>query len=159
MNFEPKEKQNASRSDVQLKAEKWILEEANRKLGFSLIKPGCTYLDENKVVFVELDGIDWENRVICEIYAHIGPLKGGQPGKIAKDILKLHLVEDFLKKNDKRRWRKYIFFADKQAEKNFKSSSSWLAQAVKTLGIKTEIIDLPPELHEEIKSTQIKQSR
>ncbi len=62
----------------------------NKQEGLDL-RPTKLKLDKNTEVW--LDGYDERNSAICEIYAHIGKLKGSQPDKIASDFLKMILVQ------------------------------------------------------------------
>jgi hypothetical protein len=86
---------------------------------------------------VELDGYDPDKRVLCEVYAHIGPLKGSQPDKMASDILKMILVGNELGDH----WRKIYCFADKAAAQKL-SGDSWLACAAKQFGVEPVLVDL-----------------
>ncbi len=109
---------HASSSKEQQKAEKIILGELNSKLGLSL-SPSRLQLSDS--VQVQLDGLDENNRVVCEVYARIGSLKGSQPDKVASDLLKMELVKQL--KGGK--WRKIFCFADSEAAKLLQGKS-WL---------------------------------
>jgi hypothetical protein len=103
-------------------------------------------------VAVNFDGVDDKARVLCEIYARIGPLKGSQPHKVAGDILKLFLAERSLGGN----WRKIVCFADPVAAKLL-AGRSWLAYAVREFGVRVEVIEISAELRESIAAAQKRQ--
>lgn len=59
---------------------------------------GCPVDRNAKVVLsdgvhIEADLYSEKDRIICEIFAHIGSLKVGQQHKISQDILKMLLLE------------------------------------------------------------------
>ena len=72
-----------SSSVEQQSIEKYLLDTINKKYGLSL---KSTKLDLQDGVQVQLDGYNKQNNAICEIYAHVGPLKGSQPNKVASDF-------------------------------------------------------------------------
>lgn len=74
---------------------------------------GCPVERNAKVVLshgvhIEPDLYSEKDRVICEIFAHIGSLKVGQQHKISQDILKMLLLE----KSGNVTYRKVIVVAD-----------------------------------------------
>ena len=101
---------------------------------------------------VELDGYDPVNCVLCEIYTHIGPLKGSQPDKVASDILKMLLVEKELGGI----WRKIYCFADQSATHKLRGDS-WLACVAKQFGIEPEVVDLPEDIRNMVLNAQERQ--
>ena len=140
---------HASTSKEQQAAEIFILAALNKAEGFRLqsarltLPSGCS---------VQLDGFDGDNKVICEIYARIGKLKGSQPDKLASDFLKMQLAEKELGGS----FTKIFCFASEEASSCVKGSS-WLAQAARQLGIKIKTISLPAELQADIKKAQSRQ--
>lgn len=46
-----------------------------------------------------------------------------------------------------------LAFADKEASK-FATGGGWVAQALGTWGVKVEVVDIPPELRDEILAAQ-----
>jgi hypothetical protein len=139
-----------SDSSEQRSAERYMLEDMNRRRGLSLrsepLKLKCG-------IQVELDGYDPDKRVLCEVYAHIGLLKGSQPDKIASDILKMLLVENELGGH----WRKIYCFADKAAAQKL-SGDSWLACAAARFNIEPEVVDMPDDTRDSVLRAQDRQS-
>ena len=141
--------EHVSDSSEQRTAEVVILEKTNADLGMSLVPKQMTLKDST---VVKVDGVDEENRVLCEIYAHIGVLKGSQPDKVAADLLKMMLVEA-----DKGgTWCKVFCFADEDASAKLKGRS-WLALAARQFGVKILTIELPKDLQDSVKSAQARQ--
>ncbi len=84
---------------------------------------------------VNVDGFNERKRVLCEVYAHVGKTRGSQPGKIAKDILKLVAAEKRLGG----RWRKIICFANKDAAACVENRS-WLSVVAEDLRIQVIVV-------------------
>lgn len=103
-------------------------------------------------IVVQIDGLDEANRVACEVYAHVGRLKGAQPDKVASDILKLSLVEARLGGT----WRKIYCFADELAAKRL-NGKSWLAAAALQHGVRVMVADLDPKQMSELRAAQTRQ--
>ena len=101
---------------------------------------------------IAVDGFNDEHRILCEAYAHIGPTRGGQPHKIAKDILKMLTAESRLHGQ----WSKILCFADKVAAQCV-CGGSWLAAACTDFGVEIKVLTLPPELHAAIVAAQQRQ--
>lgn len=98
---------------------------------------------------VNIDGFDPKAHVLCEIYAHVGKTRGSQPGKIAKDMLKLVAAEKSLG----RKHRKIICFADKVAAACVRGKS-WLAEVARDLGVEVISLELPPKTTASIRAAQ-----
>ncbi len=139
----------ASSSLGQQNIEKYILETLNKQEGLDL-RPTKLKLDKNTEVW--LDGYDERNSAICEIYAHIGKLKGSQPDKIASDFLKMILVQ----KCKKISLKKIFCFASEEAAKKV-IGKSWLALTAKEFNIDIVVILLPKEKEKEILQAQKRQ--
>ena len=142
-------KQKQSDSTEQQSVEKIILEELNIKEGLNL-KPTVLSLDDGHKV--QLDGYDDQKNAICEIYAHIGKLKGSQPDKVASDILKMLLVEKELG----REFDKYLCFVSEEAKSKF-AGKSWLALSAKKYDIKVKVVKLPIQEENKILDAQKRQ--
>jgi hypothetical protein len=138
-----------SDSSEQNRAESELVRQLAADLGVSL-QPMPIELQEG--VRVNIDGYNQEHRILCEVYAHIGHTRGGQPHKIAKDILKLIAVE----KRHPGPWQKILCFAD-QAAAQCVSGSSWLATVCSDFGIVVRVFSLPPDLHEAVAAAQRRQ--
>jgi hypothetical protein len=109
-------------------------------------------IDLGEDACVEVDGVNTEQRVICEIYCRIGRLLPAQKKKIAADILKLMVTERVLAG----RWRKILCFADAGAAGEVRGRS-WLAKAVALEGIEILVLDLPAETRASIVAAQARQ--
>lgn len=140
--------ENLSSSAVQNRAEGLILDALSRSRGWDLrqdtVLPNCPE--------VRPDGVDLDNRVICEVYARIGKLPPGPQRKLAKDILKLKRMNrkaggDFTL---------VMAFASNQAAAYLRNSG-WVADEVRHFGIEVVVIDLPQEEREKILAAQSRQ--
>lgn len=80
-------------ASVQTTAEIALRAEASRLLGADLTARRLTLPGENHVA---VDGVADDPRILCEIFARVGTLKGGQVKKIAEDLLKLVTVRRLL---------------------------------------------------------------
>jgi hypothetical protein len=127
-----------------------MLKKLNRKRRIALA-PASVRLENGTEV--QIDGIDKSRRVLCEVYAHIGTMKGSQPDKVATDMLKLILVEP----KHGRRWRKILCFADKEAMSRF-SGKSWLAEAVQMFHFELELATLPRKARIKVARAQRRQT-
>lgn len=76
-------------------------------------------------------------KVVVEIYARIGDLKGAQLHKVRADILKLAFIEKRLGSQ----WKKYICFIDEDAAK-FIKGTSWAAEAAREFEIKPIVVKI-----------------
>ena len=101
---------------------------------------------------VELDGFNPEQRIACEAFARIGPLKAGQKRKLGNDILKLLLLE----RRMGGQWRKILVLAGEQALASL-SRGSWQAQAVVEFGVEILLIRLDEAAVAGIQTAQTRQ--
>ena len=142
-----------SDSTEQREVEPVMLRRLNRRLHSSLSPES---LKLNCGAHVELDGFDKKRRILCEVYAHLGVLKGGQPHKVAHDILKMLLVE---KDRGKRPWRKIYCFANEVPQEVRQSGKSWLAHAAIQFDVKFEAVRLPELTVALLKKVQRRQAK
>jgi len=122
-----------SNSNEQVDAETWILSEFNKQYLTNLEKIELVIKGNVKVNF---DGIDVNNKIVCEIYSHQGKLKSAQKHKVSHDILKLITIE----KEIGGTWRKLLIFSDEQVSRIF-SGKSWVSSSISLFNI--EIVTLP----------------
>jgi hypothetical protein len=101
---------------------------------------------------VNIDGFNPDARVLCEIYAHVGRTRGAQPGKVAKDILKMVAAEKALGQPHK----KILCFIDRSAAACV-LGRSWLAEVAKDLGVDVLVLDIGPELTAQLVAAQKRQ--
>jgi hypothetical protein len=139
-----------SSSAVQTKAEEKIVAAVAAARDITLIcKPGKVALTGG--VFIEVDAVTPDESVVVEAYARQGKLKGAQPDKIARDILKLALLK---REPGRERTEAVIAFASEQARD---SISGWLRQAAATFDVQLVVVDIPQELREQISQAQCRQ--
>jgi hypothetical protein len=83
-----------------------------------------------------------------EIFARQGDLKGGQQKKVAIDTLKLITI-----RRERSEAKLHIAFADQEASL-YATGGGWVAQALRTWKVEVVVIDIPPELRDEIRAAQ-----
>ncbi len=140
---------HASSSHEQVAAEAVILTEVGRALGCEL-SPGAVELADG--VIVRIDGVSSDGLTLVEAFAHQGPLKGGQRGKIARDTLKLITV-----RRVRPDARAVLAFADEKAA-SFHSGTSWLAEAIRQWEVDVLVIELPAEVRANVEEAQQRQT-
>lgn len=102
---------------------------------------------------IEPDLYSEKNKVICEIYAHIGVLKVGQQHKVSQDILKMLLLE----KSKGTHFRKVIAVADEKVE-GYLNGNSFIAESIRQFGIEIKRITLPKEMYANVLEAQKRQT-
>jgi hypothetical protein len=141
-------KTHKSDSSEQQSAESFMLD--------ALAKDLCLSFDPEKrlplSIGVQPDAVDPTNKVVVEVYARIGTLKGGQLHKVKGDILKLIFIDEKLGGG----WRKILVFADELAT-NYVLGTSWVAEAVRSFGIEVFVRELPKEQELLVKAAQVRQ--
>jgi hypothetical protein len=135
-----------SKSGEQLSAEEVIRAGLSRRLGFQLSNrrvplPGGAH--------AQVDAVDGERKFFAEIYAHQGPLKGGQIHKIAGDVLKLITIQRAHPGS-----RAVIALADAEAAAGIRG---WLAESIKIWDIEVLVIPIPDDLRSRLKEAQYRQ--
>jgi len=138
-----------SDSTVQQNAEIKLLQTLSQKLGYDL-HPHTIRLNNKSAI--QIDGFSATGRILCEVYAHVGTLRGSQPDKVAADILKLNLAATRLGGP----WRKVLLFADEAACKQLRGSS-WLSEACKESGVDIVVADMSGKMKGKIAEAQRKQ--
>lgn len=98
---------------------------------------------------VKPDGAALDNSVFVEVFAHIGPLKGGQKHKVSTDALKLLAIREVHPKA-----RLILAFADEEAAR---SVSGWKAATLETNKIEIRVVELDPEDRAKIEAAQARQ--
>ena len=141
----------ASDSSEQRSAEPEMLAALALQLG-SPLAPKTLKTEEGGQV--QVAGFSDEPLVLCETYAHHGSLKAGQKHKIAADALKLVFVEKLLS----RPALKIILLADEEAA-SYLRGRSWLAAALKAMGVEVRVVGIRAELAEAIRAAQARQYR
>ena len=136
-------------SDVQKMIEQEVLKRLSKKYGYKWDEKPPVYALRNQV---QIDGIDSSNRILCEVYAHVGRLKGSQPDKVASDILKLLLVGRLFGAG----WKKVLALCDSEAASRL-CGESWLARAAAEHDVRIEIVKLPKKNLQQLKKAQERQ--
>ncbi len=139
---------HVSDSSEQRIAETHILKSLERALGLHF-DPGAVLPIE---VGVKPDAIDPVNKVVVEVYAMVGEVKGGQLQKIKGDILKLALIEKILGEG----WRKILCFASDEAAK-YVQGKSWVAEAARVFEVEVHLVHLPADHENNVISAQNRQ--
>jgi hypothetical protein len=140
---------HVSDSAVQRRAEEVIRGLLARRLGVPLA-PRTIKLAAGAPV--QVDAASNDGKVLAEIFARQGPLKGGQQKKVAIDTLKLITVH-----REQPAERLVICFADREASA-YATGGGWVAQALRTWGVQVEVVDLPTDLRAEILAAQAGQT-
>ncbi len=140
--------EHQSSSVEQQTAEKYILAALEVELGCEF--DAASELPIN--IEVRPDAIDPINKIIVEVYAHVGDVKGAQLHKIKGDILKLALIDKRLGTE----WRKIMCFASNAAAK-YAQGGSWVAEAAREFGVEIHVVKLPEEQKNNIISAQTRQ--
>jgi len=103
---------------------------------------------------VDLDGyVDGPEPILLEVWAHQGPAKGAQPGKVMKDFCKLLLVERLLD----RPCRKVFAVADPAAVAFLRNS--WQGQFAEEFGIEVVVLTISNQTRRRVQEAQQRQFR
>lgn len=139
-----------SKSDEQQKAEIIIGDRVEEYLACPLKRNERVVLAEG--VHIVPDLYSEQDRIVGEIFAHIGSLKVGQQHKISQDILKMLLLE----KIKGAKYRKMIIIVDEKIEEYLKGKS-FIAESIRQFGMEIKKIDLSDENYEKIMNAQKRQ--
>lgn len=137
-----------SDSTEQQQAEVYILRKLEEELGFSFDPTAILPLSTK----VQPDAIDVDNKVVVEVYARVGAVKGAQFHKIKGDILKLALIEKELGAG----WRKIMCFASDEAA-SYLLGNSWAAEAARAFGVEVRTVSLPEDHKASVIAAQMRQ--
>lgn len=139
-----------SKSDEQQKAEIIIGDRVEEYLACPLKRNERVVLTEG--VHIVPDLYSEQDRIVGEIFAHIGSLKVGQQHKISQDILKMLLLE----KTKGIKYRKMLVIVDDKIEEYLKGKS-FIAESIRQFGIEIKKIDLLDETYESVLNAQRRQ--
>ncbi len=139
---------HASDSLAQRETEPLVLKHLNDLYDLSLTPQTVKFGDSS----IQVDGIDHGQRVLTEIYSHVGKLKPAQKHKVASDILKLIYAEKAFGNS----WRKIICFVCSEAAAEFKGKS-WLAQVANSYEIEIQVADIGDDALSRVTSAQKRQ--
>jgi hypothetical protein len=137
-----------SDSAVQREAEPLIRNEIETLVGKKL-SPMTVMLDSGAPV--QVDGVDADQTIFVEIFAHQGALRGGQRHKVATDALKLITLG-----RSRPKAQLIIAFADSAAAAHA-TKGTWLSEALATWDIKVYVVELEAGMRDGIKVAQARQ--
>lgn len=141
-----------SSSLEQQEAEKYIFELIKQILNVSLEANKQIFLTANKYTYIQPDFYSESDRIVGEIFAHIGKPKKAQDNKIANDILKMLLLE----RVTGNQYRKIIVVCDEAEEKKLKGLSA-LAESIRQFEIEIIRIELDEDTRLNILEAQKRQ--
>lgn len=144
--MEGKEKSN---SIEQQKAEQVIFEKVKELLGVNLENNAKIFVGKT---FMQPDFYSKTDKIIGEIFAHIGKPNVGQNHKISNDILKMLLLE----KIEGITYRKIIVVCDEEEQKKLKGDSI-LAECISQFQIEVKMIEIELDLRNTIMAAQQRQ--
>ena len=98
------------------------------------------------------DGIDYDRKVIVEVFARLGPLKAAQRHKLRADVLKLAYFDKELGSG----WRKIICVVGQEAAA-FLTGQSWTASAARSFEIEVILEPLPEDHEALVRAAQARQ--
>ena len=143
---------SAGDSSEQQEAEKWLLSELSKELGFKLIKKKFDLEGERQI---ELDGFCESPLILCEAWSRIGTPRGCQKDKVMTDALKLIYVNKLFFKDG---GKCILLFADHDAAALFQREN-WRSQCLEHYDIEIKIIEFSQEIKAKILEAQEKQKR
>ena len=138
-------------SSDQRAAEQWLVDALSQDLGVVLTKKKLQLDDDSSL---ELDGFAESPLILCEAWAHVGTVKGGQKQKVMTDAMKL-LYANAVSGGDA---RLILLFADRVAASHFQGNT-WTAKCLSHFGIEVNVIEMSPELKAKITNAQERQFR
>lgn len=143
----------AGSSSEQRDAQRVMLDLLGARIGLQLEPTRITLPSGARV---EIDGVDKGRTVLVECWAHQGSLKAAQKHKVLTDALELTWIATTLYP----RPELVLCMSDPLAAAPFQSASaSWAALALRDLGIRIELVDLPEETRTAVAAAQKRQYR
>jgi hypothetical protein len=137
-----------SDSATQRAAEPLILAGVSAKLAVPLAPKSLKLPGGSRV---DVDGVNEEEDVFVEIFAHQGRLRGGQVHKVARDALKLVTLA-----RAREGARLVIAFGDADAA-SCVTGASWLSEALNTWCVEVIVADLDESVREGLREAQVRQ--
>ncbi|MBQ8799662.1 MAG: hypothetical protein IJZ55_08870 [Lachnospiraceae bacterium] len=144
-------KNASSCSTEQQKMERNLFPLIEEWLGVELKSDAKVYVGD---AHIEPDFINEDEKIVGEIFAHIGTLLEGQKRKLAQDVLKMLLLE----RNRNVVFRKIIVVCDK-AVYTFLTGKSWLAECISEFGVEIKFWEISEEERKNIIRAQVRQYR
>jgi hypothetical protein len=103
---------------------------------------------------IELDGASDQPPMLAEVWAHQGPPKAAQKAKVMTDAMRLLLAARVLMTDP----RLILALTDHAAAAHF-TGRSWMAQALRELGIEVQVVELPDAVRQAVLRAQVRQYR
>jgi hypothetical protein len=139
-----------SNSKTQKEAEKEVIEILKSQHGWNLEPEGYEFGDKRRC---EVDGIDKNKKIMCEIYCRIGKTSSSRDKKMVSDAAKMLAVQANLNKGD---FTKYLVLVDNKFASYFDplKSKKWQAHAIKEMGVRIKVVNLSNYWKRKIKVAQ-----
>jgi hypothetical protein len=141
---------NPSRSDEQMRAEQAIRAQLAIDLDVEWRRDGPVIIRLPNGAQPEVDAVSVDGSTLVEIYAHQGPLKGGQLHKVARDALKLITIA-----REMSAAKLHVAFAYEAAAKS--ASRGWLGEAFELWGISRLVVGVPDDVRSDLEAAQERQ--
>lgn len=103
---------------------------------------------------VQIDGATSDLTVLVEAYAHIGPLRGAQPKKLATDAFKLSWIGPRVGATTL-----VLAVLDHAAANYLRRPKAWLTSAIADAGITVVLVDVDRDVRAGIEDAQVAQFR
>lgn len=103
---------------------------------------------------VQIDGAASDRSVLVEAYAHIGPLRGAQPKKLATDAFKLSWIGPKVGAK-----RLILAVLDEAAANYLRRPKAWLTSAVEDAGITVMLVEVDQGARAAIEKARLAQFR
>ena len=103
---------------------------------------------------VQIDGATSDLTVLVEAYAHIGPLRGAQPKKLATDAFKLSWIGPRVGATTL-----VLAVLDDAAANYLRRPKAWLTSAIEDAGITVVLVDVDRDVRAGIQDAQVAQFR
>ena len=139
---------HASDSTTQRDVEPVILAVVSTEIGVEL---GPRRLTLPSGAWCHVDGVSADERVLVEVFAHQGKVKGGQRGKIARDTLKLMTL-----RHHRPEARLILALADPALVKSL-TAMSWLAEALRTFDVDVLFVEIDADDRAAVAEAQVRQ--
>ena len=143
------EKFHKSSAHIQMQAEDIIFHKVEKLFNIKLEKNKKIYLADNAFTYMQPDLYSEDKYIVGEIFAHIGKPKKAQDNKIAKDIIKMLLLE----KTTGKQSRKIIVVCDLSEKKKLEGQSI-LAESIRQFGIEILYIEINEDIRNQILNAQ-----
>lgn len=103
---------------------------------------------------VQIDGATSDLSVLVEAYAHIGPLRGAQPKKLATDAFKLSWIGPKVGATTL-----VLAVLDEAAANYLHRPRAWLTSAIEDAGIAVMLVDVDLSARRAVEDAQVAQFR